>query len=411
MPFFMPACIACNSAEVEVFMDLGKTPLANKFLAPDELGLTEPVYPLRVAFCRACGHVQLAEIVEPPAMFDHYLYISSASTTLENHLLSLAGQVRVRTALQPNDFVIDVGANDGTLLSGFVASGQRVLGVEPAANLAPLAAKRGVPVDNSYFGAETARRLRDTHGRAKVVTATNVFPHIPALADFIAGLDEILEPDGTFVLEAHYLQDLLDAAAFDTVYHEHCSYWAARPMAALFARHGFEVVDVERLAIHHGQLRAWVKRKGVETPSPRVAALVADELRRAMDTIAPFHALAAKAARIRTELSALLDCLKAEGKRVVGYGAPAKGTTLLSYLDIRADRIEWIADRSPLKQGRFTPGTHIPIVAAERVLAEMPDYVLLLAWNFVDEIVSQLAAYRDAGGKFIRPVPEVEILA
>jgi len=406
----MVACIACGGGKVEVFMDLGATPLANKFLAPEELGNPEPSYPLRVAYCADCGHVQLADVVAPPTMFDHYLYISSASTTLENHLLSLAARVRERMALKPGDFVVDVGANDGTLLSGFAKGGQRVLGVEPAANLRPLAEKRGVPIDTSYFGAATARRLRDEHGRAKVVTATNVFPHIPALTDFIRGLDEILEPDGAFVLEAHYLQDLLDAAAFDTVYHEHCSYWALRPMTTLFARHGFEVVDVERLPIHHGQLRAWVKRKGVEAPSARVAELVADEKRRGMDTVAPFEALARNAKRIRAELGALLDQFKREGKRVVGYGAPAKGTTLLSYLDIRADRIEWIADRSPLKQGRFTPGTRIPIVPAERIFAEKPDYVLLLAWNFVDEIVAQLADYKKAGGRFIRPVPQVEIL-
>jgi cyclopropane fatty-acyl-phospholipid synthase-like methyltransferase len=407
----MPACIACGGADTEIFMDLGATPLANKFLAPDELGNPEPSFPLRVAFCPACGHVQLADIVEPPAMFDHYLYVSSASSTLENHLMSLAERVRARMDLKQDDFVIDIGANDGTLLSGFLKGGQRVLGVEPAANLRPLAEKRGVAVDNSYFGAATARRLRAAHGRAKVVTATNVFPHIPVLADFIAGLDEMLAPDGIFVLEAHYLQDLLDAAAFDTVYHEHCSYWAVRPMIALFARHGFEVVDVERLPIHHGQLRAWIRRKGVEAPSPRVAELSADEERRGMNTIAPFQALAEQAKRIRVELGALLDKLKAEGKHVVGYGAPAKGTTLLSYLDIRADRIEWIADRSPLKQGRFTPGTRIPIVPAERILAEKPDYVLLLAWNFIDEIVAQLAEYRAGGGRFIRPVPKVEILA
>ena len=403
-------CLVCASGSVELFLDLGATSLANKFLAKEELSRPEPAYPLRVGHCAECGHVQLVETVAPKAMFDHYLYVSSMSDTLTAHLRSLSDRVVARLGLGAKDLVIDVGSNDGTLLSGFRRHGVRTLGVDPAANLAGMARKASVETLTAYFGDATARQVVERYGRASAVTATNVFPHLPRLEDFLAGLDRVLEAKGAFVLEAHYLQDLLDAGAFDTIYHEHCSYWSLGPMVRLFAAAGFEVVDAERLPIHHGQLRAWVRRKGVEAVSDSVHRLLEEEARRGFPKIAPFRAFAAATLVLKLELNAAIDSLRAAGKRVVGYGAPAKGNTLLTFLGIGPDRIEYIADKSPLKQGRFTPGTHIPVVGPERLLADQPDYVLLLAWNFAEEIMAQQSEYRRRGGRFIVPVPRVAIV-
>jgi hypothetical protein len=403
-------CILCGEARVRPFLDLGETSLANKFLAPDELSRPEPTFPLRVGFCEACTHVQLTEIVPPPNMFDHYLYVSSASTTLVAHLHGLAKFVTRRLGLGPSDLVIDVGANDGTLLQGFRALGPKVLGVDPAANLAELARAKDVAMHTGYFGEATARALRTTHGPARAITATNTFPHLPDLADFMRGVDALLADDGALVLEAHYLRDLLEQGAFDTVYHEHVSYWALRPMQRLFGRHGFEVVYAERLPIHHGQLRVVARRKGIETSDPAVARLAADETALGLDRFETFAAFAGKTLAMRAALIARLDALRASGKRVAGYGAPAKGNTLLGFLGVGPDRLPYIADRSTLKQGRYTPGAHIPVVAPERILQDQPDYLLVLAWNFADEIMAQQAEYRRRGGRFIVPVPDVRIV-
>ena len=406
----MAQCIACASDSVEPFLDLHETTLANKFLAPEEIGAPEPRHPLVVGFCTECGHVQLTHLVPPSAMFEDYLYISSLSKTLVDHLHGLARAMILRCGLGPDDLFIDVGCNDGTLLSEAKRQGVRILGIDPAKNLAPLAQKNGVDTLVAFFGAETARAVVASHGLASVVTATNVFPHIPALDDLVKGLDIVLKPGGLFVAEAHYLGDLLDACAFDTVYHEHCSYWSLHAAQRMFQRHGFEVVDIERLPIHHGQLRLMAMRRGEGKPSAAVAALLADEVKRGMTGIECYKAFATRVAALREELHRTFAAIKAEGKTVVGYGAPAKGNTLLSYIGFGPEQLAYIADKSPLKQGRVTPGTHIPVVGPERLLADQPDYVLLLAWNFAEEIMAEQAEYRARGGKFILPVPAVKIV-
>jgi hypothetical protein len=404
------ACILCHGSRVVEFLDLGSTSLANKFLTKEDLTRTESSYPLRVGFCEDCGHVQLLDGVPPPAMFDHYLYVSSASDTLKQHLQGLADYVSKRFKLGADDFVVDVGANDGTLIGSFQKLGPRILGVDPAANLAELAKAKGIPFHVGYFGLETARVIKDAHGPARIITATNTFPHLPRLDDFVAGVDLLLAEDGALVLEAHYLMDLLEQGAYDTVYHEHISYWALGPMKRLFNGHGFDLVDVQRLPIHHGQFRAIIRRKGVETPSPVVEQLIAEERRAGLNRLETYQAFASRTFAARETLNSTLDQLLAQGKSVVGYGAPAKGNTLLSFLGIGPDRIPYIADRSTLKQGRFTPGSHIPVRGPERIFEEQPDYVLLLAWNFADEILAQLSDYRARGGKFIIPVPDVRIV-
>jgi SAM-dependent methyltransferase len=410
MPRSSNPCIVCGQCQVEQFLDLGSTPLANKFLSRDKLGLPEASYPLRVGFCHTCHHVQLTEAVPPGAMFEDYLYISSSSDTLKAHLFDISDIVTQRYRLTSKDLVIDIGCNDGTLLSGFQRHGVKVLGVDPAQNLAVFTEKLGIPRHVGFFNAASAKELVARYGRASAITATNTFPHIPALQDFVEGIAFALAPGGVFVIEAHYLIDILDQGAFDTVYHEHVSYWALGPMRRLFAAHGLEVVNAERVPLHHGQLRVFVQRKGEGKPEPAVEQILAAEEARGLNKFETFQGFARDVQRIKTELTKTIQDLRSAGKRVVGYGAPAKGNTLLCFLELGTDKIEYIADKSPLKQGLFTPGLHVPVVPPERLLADQPDYVLLLAWNFVDEILAQQAEYRRRGGKFIIPVPRVRIL-
>ena len=391
-------------------MDLGSTALANKFLSKEELSTPEPKYPLKVGFCHACGHVQLIDLVPPQAMFDHYLYISSASDTLKNHLWDLSDEILRRYELGPDDLVIDIGCNDATLLHGFKRYGVRTLGVDPAQNLAELTSQNGIERCTALFNAGTAKQIVSKWGQASIITATNTFPHIQDLQDFIHGIKTVVRPGGAFVIEMHYLLDLVEQVAFDTIYHEHVSYWALGPMKRLFENNGMRIVDAERLPLHHGQLRIFVKHDGEGEIHPRVAAILEQERICGLDRFETHQRLAQKAMVIKEDLHRMLTKLRKEGKCVVGYGAPAKGNTLLSFLEIGPELLEYIADRSPLKQGLYTPGMHIPVVPAEQLLADQPDYVLLLAWNFVDEIVAQQQEYLRRGGKFIIPVPEVRIL-
>jgi SAM-dependent methyltransferase len=403
-------CAVCAETAVEGFLDLGTTALANRFLTREELAGPEPRFPLRMGFCHSCGHVQLTEIVPPGLMFDDYLYVSAASDTLKAHLLDLSDLLVERHGLGSADLVIDVGCNDGTLLGGFRRHGVRALGVDPARNLAELT--RGLDIERyvGYFDSRSAREIVGRWGQAALITATNTFPHIQDLHDFLRAVDLALAPGGVLVVEMHYLVDLLDQSAFDTVYHEHVSYWALGPMTTLFDRHGMTIVDAERLPLHHGQLRVSVTRRGGPQPHPRVADVLALEAARGIGRFETYEQFAREARRIRHDLRETLDTLRRDGAHVAGYGAPAKASTLLSFLGIGPDRLEYIVDRSPLKQGRYTPDSHVPIVGPERLLQDQPEYVLLLAWNFVDEILEQQAEYRRRGGKFIIPVPRVDIV-
>lgn len=406
----MTRCIVCEQNEVEEFLDLGETALANKFRTDGELTEPEPRFPLEVGFCRSCGHVQLTTHVPPAAMFEDYLYVSAASDTLKAHLRELSDIVVEREGLGPDDLVVDIGCNDGTLLAAFARYGVRTLGVDPAKNLAALALSNGIERYVGFFGASSAPDIVSRWGKASAVTATNTFPHIPDLHGFVRGIDTVLAERGVFVIETHYLLDMLEQHAFDTIYHEHVSYWALGPMMRLFDMYGLQVVDAERLPIHHGQLRATVARAGTREPSRRVEAALAAEKSAGVHRLETLVEFADATRKIKADLQQLLAHLRRDGKTVVGYGAPAKGNTLIGFLELGPDAITYIADRSPLKQGRFTPNVHIPVVPPARLLEDQPDYVLLLAWNFADEILDQLADYRSRGGRFILPVPNVHVV-
>ena len=404
------SCLLCGLETVEEFLDLGRTALANKFLTEAELALPEPTFPLWVGFCHTCGHVQLTDLVPPAVMFEDYLYTSSPSATLRAHLHKLSDLLVERQALGPKDLVIDVGCNDGTLLDGFRRHGVRTLGVDPARNLAELGRDGGVDRYIGFFNSRTAKEIQQRWGMARVITATNTFPHIPELEDFLDGVKSALAPGGMFVIEVHYLLDLLEQGAFDTIYHEHVSYWALRPMMTLFENNGMQVVDAKRLPVHHGQLRVFVQRAGEGSVQPSVAQILELERAKGLARFDTYARFAGRTREIASDLNGVVTALRGQRKRVAGYGAPAKANTLLSFVGLGPDAIEYIADRSPLKQGRYTPGCHIPVVPPERLGVDPPDYLLLLAWNFADEILEQQAEYRRRGGKFILPIPEVTIL-
>jgi SAM-dependent methyltransferase len=391
-------------------LNLGATALANQFLRREDTNGHEAKYPLRVGYCHECGHVQLLDSVPPLEMFENYLYISSASDTLKNHLWDLSDDLVRRYRLGNADLVIDIGCNDGTLLQGFKRHGVRALGVDPALNLAEFAAGAGIERCTELFTASTAQDIVAKWGHASLVTATNTFPHIQELNDFIQGLQTVLKPGGVFVIEMHYLLDLIEQVAFDTIYHEHVSYWALGPMKRLFETNGMSVVDAERVPLHHGQLRVHVQRQGEGSVQSGVAEILAAEKAAGLDRFETYTSFAEKVQKIKIDLHETLARFARKGQKVAGYGAPAKGNTLLGFLKIGPDLLPYIVDRSPLKQGLFTPGTHIPVVPPERLLQDQPDYVLLLAWNFADEIIEQQAEYRKRGGKFMVPVPQVRVL-
>lgn len=404
-------CIVCGMVSVEEFLDLGSTALANKFLAEAELDGPEQKYPLKVGFCHTCGHIQLTEAVPPPVMFQDYLYVSSASDTLKRHLYDVSDVLVKRRGLGAGDLVVDIGCNDLTLLKGFARHGVRTLGVDPAENLAALTQDSKIDRYVGFFNSNTAHEIVDRWGPASLITATNTFPHIPELQDFVEGIKVALAPGGAFVVEAHYLVDMLEQGAFDTIYHEHISYWALGPMTRLFQGKGMQVVDAERLPLHHGQLRVTVQRQGETEPKRTVHEILDMERSLGIDQFKTYARFAEKTQGIKNAVRQTVIGLAGQGKLVVGYGAPAKGNTLLSFLELGPSLIPYIVDRSPLKQGRYTPGVHIPVVAPSRLLEDQPDFVLVLAWNFLEEVMEQQAEYRNRGGKFIVPVPDVKILA
>ncbi|HYR89066.1 MAG TPA: class I SAM-dependent methyltransferase [Terriglobia bacterium] len=403
----MRSCLVCAAADVEEILDLGVTALANKFLTSEELSKVEPRFPLRLGFCSQCAHVQLLEIVPSRLMFEDYLYVSAASDTLRAHLHDLSDVIVHRCRLTTEDLVVDIGCNDATLLRGFKRHNVKTLGVDPAENLAALNGNSDVERYIGFFNSATASRIVGRWGRASVITLTNTFPHIQDLHDFLIGIQTLLAPGGTLVIEAHYLLDVLEQDAFDTIYHEHVSYWALGPMKRLFATAGLEIVSAERLPVHHGQLRVFVQRTGEGKANASVSAILTQEQSEGIDKMEVFHAFRDRTIAVRQNLRRTILDLRRESKRIVAYGAPAKGNTLLGFLKVGPEMIEYIVDRSPLKQGRYTPGTHIPVFPTERLLKDQPDYVVLLAWNFIDEILEQQQEYRRRGGKFIIPIPTV----
>jgi SAM-dependent methyltransferase len=402
-----PACRSCGSTVVVPVLSLGNTPLANALRSVDELARPEPTFPLELAFCSRCALVQITESVAPPDLFRDYVYFSSFSETMLRHVADLTGRIVKERRLGSNSLVVEAASNDGYLLKNYKAAGVPVLGIEPARNVAKVAAEQhGIPTREEFFEASLAAQLVAEGQRADVFHAHNVLAHVPDLNGFVAGIRTLLKPSGIAVIEAPYVKDMLDHCEFDTIYHEHLSYFSLTALDRCFRRHGLVIVDVERVPIHGGSLRLFaIPVENVNGVPPRVSSLLAEEAAWGVDTPEPYLAFAARVNQIKAALRMMLGNLKAAGLKLAAYGASAKGSTLLNYCGIGSETLDFVVDRSTVKQGKFTPGTRLRIFSPEKLLEAQPDFTLLLTWNFADEILRQQEVYRRRGGRFIVPVP------
>jgi SAM-dependent methyltransferase len=403
-------CRACGGSRLERVLDLGEVPLANAYLSESQLREPELRFPLEVFFCLDCSLLQLLHVVSPELLFSNYLYRTGTNRTIVEHNEGIAAAVTGQLSLSTRNLVVEIASNDGSLLSCFQRRGVRVLGVEPARNIARIARDAGVPTVNEFFGPASARRIASQHGRASAVLANNVLAHVDATADFLRACGEILEPEGRVVIEVPYLVEMLERLEYDTVYHEHLCYFSVNSLMRLFEAAGLALLRVDRVPIHGGSLRLWAAHSGAGGHSESARALAAEECRAGLDRLATYLDLARRVARQKEQLLALLRGLQARGKTIAGYGAPAKGNTLLCYCGIDASLIPYTVDRSPLKVGLFTPGSHIPILPVEDLFQRRPDFVLILAWNFAAEILETLRPLTTAGARAILPIPEPQIL-
>jgi SAM-dependent methyltransferase len=404
-------CRSCGATQTRSILDLGRTPLANALLEEAALARPEPTFPLALVFCPMCSLVQITETVPPEELFRNYLYLSSYSDTMLGHAKELVSRLVETRKLGPDSLVVEAASNDGYLLKNYVAAGVPVLGIEPAVNIAKVATERGITTLPEFFGSAIARKLATERKTADIFHANNVLAHVADLNGFVDGISSILKPTGMAVIEAPYVGEMIEKLEFDTIYHEHLCYFSLTALDHLFQRHGLSIVDVERIPIHGGSLRIFATHSSANVPSSaRAISLRREEHDAGLDDAPYYRDFADRVSSLRTALRSKLKDLKEAGKRIAAYGASAKGSTLLNVFGLGKESLDFVVDRSPHKQGRYTPGTHLSIAGPERLLESMPDYVLLLTWNFKDEILEQQAEYRKRGGRFIVPLPEISII-
>jgi SAM-dependent methyltransferase len=403
-------CRICDGALPAPFLDLGTMPLANSFLPMGAAPAAEPAYPLAVVACPSCGLVQLTYVVPAEVLYRDYIYVSSTSDAVRAHAAALAERLIARHGWGTADLVAEIASNDGTVLKEFRRRGVRVLGIEPARNIAALATADGIDTVPEFFDESLGRTLA-TRGRAAAILARHVVAHVDDLRGLLRGIDHLLAADGVFVVEVPYLGDLLAHGEFDTIYHEHLSYFALRPLDRACAALGFAVVDVERVGLHGGSMIVSIRRAGVAaTPSPRVVAMREDEARRGFDAPSALATFASGVREWKTRFTRLIEELAERGALLAGYGAAAKANTLLNYCPEAAGRLRYILDRSPHKHGKLTPGTHLPVRPVDHWRDERVSHLVILAWNFKDEIVRQMKPFADEGGRFVVPIPEPAVL-
>ena len=404
-------CRMCRSEKLTKFLDLGSQPLANAFLTKETLekvlyGKPNPenFYPLEVYWCRDCNLAQLIHVVDPEVLFRDYIYFSAGMPKASKHWRDYADHVCSNFFSSQKQFVVEIGSNDGVLLECFKEAGHQVLGVDPAENIAKLANEHGIETWPMFFGAKIGERIMGKYGHARAILANNVFAHIDDHHDFMRGVDWLLAVDGVLVIEAPHLVDMFKSLSYDTIYHEHLSFLAVRPMVIFFAKLGFEIFDVQLVKAQGISLRVFVGRRGKHEIQKSVFGRVAEELALKLDKENSYFELTRRITNSKFNLQETLDDLRWAGKKIAAYGAPAKGNTLLNYCKLRTDYLEYALEDLPSKQGLFTPGMHIPVVSREYAKANPPDYYLLLAWNYQDAILEKEEVFRNNGGKFIVPI-------
>ena len=402
----------CDGTSLERVMTLSPTPPGNTFLRAEELPLKEQLYPLDLYLCRTCCHVQLGHVVDPTILYrKSYNYVSGTSSRFVEHLEQYASTVMDRFGLKPGDLVIDIGSNDGTGLGFFRRAGLRVLGVDPAPEIATGAARSGIPTICEFFSYDVAVRLRQEYGPAAFITSHNTCAHIDRLDDVFRGVEHLLADDGVFGLEVGYFLDVYQNTWFDTVYHEHLDYHTVAPFLALLARVGMEAISVQRVTPQGGSIRLFMQRaNGPQTNDESVASLVGLERQTGLCTPAAFAEFGRRIDEVGANLRALLVTLKSQGKSIAGYGAPTKSTTFLSHFKVGKDQVDFLVDDNPLKHGLFSPVSHIPVFAPSELYRRRPDYVLILAWNFAGPIMTAHQRFATEGGRFIVPMPAVRIV-
>jgi len=403
-------CRSCNERVLDTVLDLGLTPLANALLDEGELTRDEPTHPLKLVRCPACTLLQLTENIPGDELFRQYNYRSSFSDTFLRHCETLARRIVDERGLNADSLVVDIASNDGYLLQFYKAAGVGILGVEPATNIATVAIEKGIETRNNFFTLAEAEAIVRERGNADVVHAHNVMPHVEDQRDFAAGITTLLKEDGVAIIEFAYALDTIDRTEFDQVYHEHKCYFSLTSFQRLCAQFNLAVTRVERLAIHGGSLRVFLRHAARAVLDETVEQMLKQEDAWGVSTPVPYALFAERIEERKRNLLKLMRNLRAQGKRIAVYGASAKGSTLMNALGIGKDLIDYVVDRSTVKQGLFTPGTHLKIFPVEKLLADQPEYTLLLTWNFAEEILQQQSEYRLRGGKFILPVPEVSIV-
>lgn len=404
-------CRFCSTPLKNIFADLGMSPLANSYLKPEQLNNMEPFYPLNAYVCDKCYLVQLEEFETPENIFGDYAYFSSYSDSFLDHAKKYSYMMIERFDYNEHSFIVEIASNDGYLLRNFVHNNIPVLGIEPAANVAEYAEKEGIPTIVKFFGRNFAHELSKENKYADLIIGNNVLAHVPDLNDFVAGMKILLKPDGVITLEFPHLLKLIENNQFDTIYHEHFSYFSFITVERVFAQHGLQLFDVDEINTHGGSLRIYAKHANDTTKeiSERVHELLHREQERGYKDMEIYSTFNDKVKQTKRKLLDFFIKVKNEGNTIAGYGAPAKGNTLLNYCGIRSDFIEYTVDRSPHKQGCFLPGTHIPVYNPDKIKETKPDYILILPWNLRDEIMKQLGYVREWGGKFVIPIPEVRV--
>ncbi|MEK6948740.1 MAG: class I SAM-dependent methyltransferase [Nanoarchaeota archaeon] len=404
-------CRMCQSKELKIFLDLGFTPLADAFLKEYQLDEQERYYPLRVCTCINCGLAQLDYVVPGEELYRKaYPYLSSTTKTGKEHFHGMAREICKKFCLGKSNFVIDIGSNIGVLLEGFKNEGLKVLGIDPATNIAKLANERCIETWPEFFDKRVARKILKKYGKADVITGTNVFAHVDELDEMVIAVKELLNDGGIFVIEVPYLVDLIEKLEYDTIYHEHLSYISIKPLVRYFTKFNMEVFDVQRFLIHGGTIRVSVCNKGGQKVSKNVDELIKLEEKANIYSLERLKKFEQAVLKQKEDLIDLLRGIKKQGKSIIGLSAPAKGNTMLNFCKIGTDYLDYLTEKTHIKLGLYTPGTHIKIFDDKKILEDMPDYALLLAWNFAEEIIKNMEEYKNMGGKFIIPIPKPKII-